>query len=141
MGKMLRNNTKKNSKPELEQRSQNIVNEVMRKIRAENQKYENLTEEERIEMNKTDRETMNHRRVYMLVAEWAKAGKEYFTAQDVKNYEGFNDLTEKEIDVQLKDFLRISLVHHDGEDIYEYENDTKLYFSDDYLGILNGTLL
>ena len=113
----------------------------MRKIRAENQKYENLTEKERIEIHKRVRETMNHRRVYILVAEWAKEGKEYFSAQDVKDYEGFNDLTEKEIDVQLKDFLRISLVHHDGEDIYEYENDTKLYFSDGYLGILNGTLL
>lgn len=113
----------------------------MRKIRAETQKYENLTEEERIVMSRTVRETMNHRRVYMLVSEWAKADKEYFTAQDVKDYEGFNDLTEKEIDVQLKDFLRISLVHHDGEGIYEYKNDTKLYFSDDYLGILNRTLL
>lgn len=109
----------------------------MRKIRAETQKYENLTEEENIEIKKRVRATMNHRRVYMLMAEWAKAGKEYFTAQDVKDYEGFNDLTEKEIDVQMKDFLRTSLVHHDGEDIYKYENDTKLYFNHDYLDILN----
>lgn len=113
----------------------------MRKIRAETQKYESLTEEESKEMKKRVRATMNHRRVYMLVAEWAKAGKEHFTAQDVRDYEGFNDLTEKEIDVQLKDLLKISLVHHDGEEIHEYENDTKLYFSDKYLDILNRTLL
>lgn len=97
-----------------------------------------ITNEKRIKIKKLALENMKMIRAYILIDEWAKKGKKYFTIQDFKRYEGFDDLTDEEINFQLQVLLRESLVYHNDK---SYKDDTKLYFSDSYLERLDKNLL
>ena len=103
-----------------------------------------ITNEKRIKIKKSALESMKMIRAYILIDEWAKKGKKYFTVQDFKSYEGFDDLTDEEISFQLQALLRESLVYHnaklykDGTKLYF---SAKLYFSDSHLERLDKSLL
>lgn len=97
-----------------------------------------ITKEKRIKIKKLALENMKIIRAYILIDEWAKAGKKYFTVQDFKGYEGFDDLTDEETSFQLQALLKESLIYHNDK---SYKDDTKLYFSDSYLERLDKNLL
>ena len=89
-----------------------------------------ITNEKLIKIKKLALENMKMTGAYLLISEWAKKGKKYFTVQEFKSYEGFDDLTDEEINFRLQVLLRDSLVYHNDK---SYKDDTKLYFSDSYL--------
>ena len=97
-----------------------------------------VTKENCIDIKKSALESMKMIRAYILIDEWAKKGKKYFTVQDFKSYEGFDDLTDEEINFRLQVLLRDSLVYHNDK---SYKDDTKLYFSGSYLERLDKSLL
>lgn len=89
-----------------------------------------ITKEKRIKIKKLAQENMKIIRAYILIDEWVKEGKEYFTIQEFKGYEGFADLADEEKSFQLQALLKESLVYHNDK---FYSDNTKLYFSDSYL--------
>ena len=89
-----------------------------------------VTKENCINIKKSALESMKIIRAYILIDEWAKEGKEYFTIQEFKEYEGFADLTDEEKSFQLQALLKESLVYHNDK---FYSDNTKLYFSVSYL--------
>ena len=97
-----------------------------------------ITNEKRIKIKQSALEGMKMIGAYLLIGEWARKGKKYFTVQEFKSYEGFDDLTDEEINFRLQVLLRDSLVYHNDK---SYKDDTKLYFSDSYLERLDKNLL
>lgn len=97
-----------------------------------------ITNEKRIKIKKLALESMKMTGTYLLIGEWARKGKKYFTIQEFKSYKGFDDLTDEEINFRLQILLRDSLVYHNDK---SYKDDTKLYFSDSYLERLDKNLL
>ena len=89
-----------------------------------------VTKENCINIKKSALESMKIIRAYILIDEWAKEGKEYFTIQEFKEYEGFADLTDEEKSFQLQALLKESLIYHNDK---FYSDNTKLYFSVSYL--------